>query len=155
MLRWTPTNNIWRPENVGKVNTYGVESILNWHKTIGGGHLSFDGTYAYTVSREDGKTNQLIYVPFHKATASLAYSYKNISAYYRHLYNGKVFFTSDNLSEIDPYNVSTFGAEYHFKALKGLDIGAQVHNLWDEVYQNVNSRPMPGRNYTMYLNFKF
>ncbi|OIQ22229.1 MAG: TonB-dependent receptor [Flavobacterium sp. MedPE-SWcel] len=155
MLRWTPVNNIWRPENVGKVNTYGIESILNWQKTIGSSRFTFDGTYAYTVSREDGKTNQLIYVPFHKATASLAYSYKKISAYYRHLYNGKVFFTSDNLSKIDAYNVSTFGVEYHFKVLQGLGIGAQVHNLWDVTYQNVNSRPMPGRNYTMYLNFKF
>lgn len=155
MLRWVPTGSVWRPENVGKVNTYGVESLINWQKTIGSSRFVFDGTYAYTVSREDGSTEQLIYVPFHKATASFAYSYKNISAYYRHLYNGKVFYTSDNSSQIDAYNVSTLGAEYHFKLMQGLDIGAQVHNLWDKAYQNVTMRPMPGRNYTMYLNFKF
>lgn len=155
MLRWVPTGSVWRPENVGKVNTYGVESIVNWQKTIGDSRFAFDGTYAYTVSREDGSTEQLIYVPFHKATASLAYSYKNISAYYRHLYNGKVFYTSDNSSQIDAYNVSTLGAEYHFKLMQGLDVGTQVHNLWDKAYQNVTMRPMPGRNYTMYLNFKF
>lgn len=155
MLRWVPVNNIWRPENVGRVNTYGAESIINWRKTVGSSHFAFDGTYAYTVSQEDGNSNQLIYVPLHKATASFAYSYKNISAYYRHLYNGKVFLTSDNSSELEGYNVGTLGAEYHFKFISGLDIGAQVHNLWDAAYQNVTMRPMPGQNYTMYLNFKF
>lgn len=155
MLRWVPVNNIWRPENVGRVNTYGLESILNWNKSFSTNIIGFTGTYAYTVSQEDGSTNQLIYVPFHKATASLVYSRKNLSAYYRHLYNGKVFFTSDNQSQIDAFNVSTIGAEYHFKLLKGLTAGVQVHNLWNAEYQNVHTRPMPGRNYNMYLNFKF
>ncbi len=156
MLRWVPSSSgIWMPENVGKVNTYGIEALLNWRKKIGGGSLEFAGTYAYTVSREDGKSDQLIYVPFHKATASLAYSYKNVSGYYRHLFNGEVFTSSDNFYKIDPYNVSSIGAAYTFKLLSGFDIGFQVNNLWNAAYQNVAVRPMPGRNYNMYLNFKF
>lgn len=155
MLRWVPAGSEWVPENVGRVNTHGLEALLNWNKQSGGSKFEFNGTYAYTVSREEGRTEQLIYVPFHKATASLAYSYKNISVYYRHLFNGEVFFTSDNKSKIDAYNVSNIGAEYHFRLLGGLDIGLQVLNLWDEEYQNVAMRPLPGRNYTMYLNLKF
>lgn len=156
MLRWVPSSSgIWMPENVGKVNTYGIETILNWRKKIGGGSLEFAGTYAYTVSREDGKSDQLIYVPFHKATASLAYSYKNVSGYYRHLFNGEVFTSSDNFYKIDSYNVSSIGAAYTFKLLSGFDVGFQVNNLWNAAYQNVAVRPMPGRNYNMYLNFKF
>lgn len=156
MLRWVPsTGGIWRPENVDKVNTYGLESILNWKKKIGGGQLEFSGTYAYTVSRENGKTEQLIYVPLHKATASVAYGYKGFSGYYRHLSNGEVFTSSDNAYDLDAYNVSGIGAEYNFKVLSGLALGAQVNNLWNEEYQNVIMRPMPGRYYNMYLNFKF
>jgi vitamin B12 transporter len=156
MLRWIPSNDgIWRPENVGKVNTCGLETLLNWQQKMGSGRLNLDVTYAYTVSREEGSTNQLIYVPFHKATFSLAYGFKNISAYYRNLFNGEVFYTSDNQSKIDPYNVSSIGAEYSFKLFSGLDLGLQVNNLWNAEYQNVNVRPMPGRNYNMYLNFKF
>lgn len=156
MLRWSPgTDGIWRPENLDKVNTYGIESILNWNRKIGAGHIDVKGTYAYTVSQEDGKSEQLIYVPFHKATISLAYSYKKVSAYYRHLFNGEVFTSPDNAYKIDPFNVSTVGVEYTFKLLSGLDVGVQVNNLWNEEYQNVNVRPMPGRNYNMYLNFNF
>lgn len=155
MLRWVPTGTLWQPENVGKVNSYGFESVLNWKKKKGNSHYNFNSTYAYTVSKEAGKSKQLIYVPYHKATASIAYAYKKITAYYRHLFTGSVFTTSDNSSDIDPYTVATLGAEYHFAFLQGLDIGIQSHNLWDAAYQNVSMRPMPGRNYTMYLNFKF
>jgi iron complex outermembrane receptor protein len=155
MLRWVPGVSIWGPENVGKVNTYGVEAILGYEKAFGDSRINLNGTYAYTKSHEEGETEQLIYIPFHKATASLAYSYKNITAYYRHLFTGEVFTTSDNSSKIDPYNVSNIGAEYHFSLLSGLDIGFQVLNLWNEEYENVAMRPLPGRNYNMYINFKF
>jgi iron complex outermembrane receptor protein len=155
MLRWVPSGSVWMPENVGKVNTYGAEAVLNWEKAIGNNHFKLSGTYAYTVSQEAGKSEQLLYVPLHKATVSAAYSHKKITVYYRHLFNGKVFTTSDNLTDLDPYNVSSVGAEYQFDLLQGLSLGFQVLNVWDEEYQNIAVRPMPGRNYNMYLNFKF
>jgi vitamin B12 transporter len=156
MLRWTPgAGGIWRPENVGKVATYGLESVLNWQRKFGSSQITVSGTYAYTVSREDGSSDQLIYVPLHKATASLAYGYKGFSAYYRHLFTGEVFTTSDNQSKLDGYNISGIGAEYTFPILSGFSFGVQVNNLYNQEYLNVAVRPMPGRNYNMYLNLKF
>ena len=156
MLRWVPgTGGIWRPENVDRAKNYGGEALLNWEGQFGESRITLTGTYAYTVSKRDGSTAQLMYVPKHKATAAVAYSYKRFSAYYRHLFTGRVFFTTDNQSEIDPYNVSGIGAEYNFNVLKGLSLGAQVNNLYNQEYMAVASRPMPGRNYNVYLNFKF
>jgi len=156
MLRWIPgADGLWRPENVDRAKNYGAEALLNWEKDFGESKVTVTGTYAYTTSRRDGSTSQLIYVPKHKATAAVAYSYKRFSAYYRHLFTGTVFFTSDNQSELDPYNVSGVGADYTFKILKGLSLGAQVNNLYNQEYQAVASRPMPGRNYNVYINFKF
>jgi len=156
MLRWTPgAGGIWRPENVGKVATYGLESVLNWQRKFGSSQVTVSGTYAYTVSREDGSSDQLIYVPLHKATASVAYGYKGFSGYYRHLFTGEVFITSDNQSKLDGYNVSGIGAKYTFPILSGFSFGVQVNNLYNQEYLNVAVRPMPGRNYNMYLNLKF
>ncbi|OYQ34081.1 TonB-dependent receptor [Flavobacterium cyanobacteriorum] len=155
MLRWVPRGNQWGPENVGRVSTYGLEGLLNWQKQLGRHRFDVAATYAYTISREDGKSEQLIYVPMHKATASASYSYGNTTLYYRHLFNGEVYTTSDNTASVDSYNVSSAGAEYHINILAGIDIGAQVLNLWDEAYENVAFRPLPGRHYNMYLNFKF
>jgi len=153
MLQWTPGVSLWTPQNLRKANTYGVESIVNWEKEVGQSKFSVNGTYAYTRSNEIDDPNQLIYVPYHKATASVAYNYKIISAYYRHLFNGEVFTTSDNSSKLDAYNVSDIGGEV--KLLKGFTIGFQVLNVWDAAYQNVTLRPLPGRNYNTYINFKF
>jgi len=155
MLRWVPRGNVWGPENVSKVNTNGVEGVLNWTKSFGSSTFTADATYAYTSSQEEGETEQLIYIPYHKATASLGYTYKNITAYYRHLFTGEVFTTSDNSANLDAYNVSNIGVEYQIRILQGLNIGAQVLNLWNEEYENVAMRPLPGRNYNMYINFKF
>jgi vitamin B12 transporter len=156
MLQWVSgTNAIWRPQNVGKVNTYGVESVINYEKKFGDSRITIGGTYAYTVSREDGSSNQLMYVPLHKATAAVAYAYKRASVYYRHLFTGEVFYTTDHSAGIDPFNVSSAGAEYTFRLLKGCSLGAQVNNLYNTEYLNVASRPMPGRNYNVYLNLKF
>jgi vitamin B12 transporter len=156
MLRWIPgTDGVWRPENVDKAKNYGAEALLTCQRQFGNHVLAFSGTYAYTVSRKDGSTNQLIYVPKHKATASVSYAYRQFSAYYRHLFTGVVYYTSDNNSEIDPYNVSGIGAEYTFSFCKGLSLGAQVNNLYNQEYLAVAVRPMPGRNYNLYLNFKF
>ena len=156
MLRWIPSDDgIWRPENLDKAKSYGLESILNWEMKIGGGQLQLAATYAYTISQKDGSTTQLIYVPYHKATASAAYAINDFSAFYRHLFTGEVFYTTDNLSSIDPYNVSSVGVEYSFGLWEGLHLGVQANNIWNEEYQTVNVRPMPGRNYNMYLNLKF
>jgi len=156
MLRWIPgADGLWRPENVDKAKNYGAEAVVNWEKQFGSHTVAFSGTYAYTISRRDGSTNQLIYVPKHKATASASYAYNRFSAYYRHLFTGMVYYTSDNLSEIDPYNVSGIGAEYTFNFCKGLSLGAQVNNLYNQEYLAMAVRPMPGRNYNLYLNFKF
>jgi outer membrane receptor protein involved in Fe transport len=43
------------------------------------------------------------------------------------------------------------GIEYQF--LKSCKLGFQVQNLFNENYQNVEQRPLPGRNYTVNFNF--
>ncbi len=156
MLRWLPgTDGVWRPENVDKARSYGAESVFGYNKTIGSHTVSLAATYSYTISKKDGNPYQLMYVPKHRAVASASYAYRKLSVYYRHLFTGRVYFTSDDSGPINAYNVSGAGAEYTFKVLKGCSLGAQVNNLYNEQYMNVASRPMPGRNYNMYMIFKF
>lgn len=156
LLRWTPNaGGNWTPSNVSNVATYGAEVLVNSTKKIGKSRLDLNATYAYTVSRDEEKQKQLIYVPFHKFTAALAYSYKNISAHYQYLYNGKVFTSSDNFYSVDDYLVSNLGATYDFGKKKNFQLGVDVLNLFNENYQSVSPRPMPGRNYSINLNFKF
>ena len=156
LLRWVPqANGLWIPDNTKSVWNYGFEVLTDWQEKIGNGYLKLNGTYAYTRSRDLDLEKELIYVPKHKANASLAYGIKRISAFYQFLYNGSVFTSSDNDYELDAYKVSNLGIEYEFLKKARGRIGFEIRNLWNEKYQSMPSRPMPGRAYYISLTFKF
>ena len=156
LLRWSPSSGgNWTPNNVAKVTTYGAEILVNYNKKIGKNQFDFTSTYAYTISEDEQKKKQLIYVPYHKFTAALAYSYDKLSAHYQYLYNGEVFTSSDNFYILDDYLVSNVGIDYQFGKKKFLQLGFDVLNVFNENYQSVSTRPMPGRNYTINLTFNF
>ena len=157
MLRWVPTGSIWRPVNTDKVKTYGAEVLVGFTKTMGVHNLAINATYGYTESRNEATGKQLIYVPYHKATASLSYSYKKISAYYQLLYNGEVFTRSDNNARynVDAYTTGNAGAEYNFGKTNTYKLGLQLLNVWNADYVSVESRYLPGRNFNIYLTLKF
>ncbi len=155
LLRYVPDKSgLFRPENTGEVEIYGLESLVSFQKKIGNNQFNFNATYGYTVSENKETQKQLIYVPFHKFTTSVGYSFKNFSTYYQMLKNGEVFTTSDNDTArvLNGYLVSNLGAEYSFSNKNNYKIGIQALNIWDETYQSTLNRPMPGRNFNLYIN---
>ena len=158
LIRWIPMNgDVWSPENTDRVNTYGSETILGWTNSYGKNNFAVNGTYAYTVSKNMDTKKQLFFVPYHKATASFAYSYSNLSIDYQYLYNGFVYTRSDNDPKevIDAYKVSNIGLAYTFKSLDSSKIGFQVLNLFNEKYESMEDRRMAGRNFNIYIILKF
>jgi len=158
LIRWVPGNgDNWSPENTDRVNTYGAETILGWSNTYGKNSFAVNGTYAYTISKNVDTNKQRFFVPYHKVTGSIAYSYGKLSANYQYLYNGFVYTRSDNDPNeiIDGYQVSNVGIDYDFGFLKASKLGFQVLNVFNQKYQSLEDRPMPGRNFNMYIILKF
>jgi iron complex outermembrane receptor protein len=158
LISWQPASNSnWSPVNAKKVNTYGLESSLNYKNNFNKHYFNINATYGYTVSRNLETNNQLAYVPFHKATASLGYSYAKFSINYQFLYNGFVYILADNLPNqiVKGYRISNIGLDYDFKFLKSFKLGIQVANIFNYKYQSVEGRYMPGRNFNIFTNFKF
>jgi len=158
LLQWIPgSSGIWSPQNTDKVNSYGAETLVSWKKQYGKNHLSANASYAYTVSKNEETEKQLFFVPFHKATASVAYSRNRISAYYQFLYNGFVYTRADNDPNeiVKDYMISNIGIDYDFKFLDSFKLGFQVLNLFNENYESLEDRPMPGTNLNVYLTLKF
>lgn len=157
MIQWAPSASygVWMPNNVAHVRSYGAELLLEWRKKIGISLLNFRADYGYTVSEDQASKEQLIYVPEHKANANLAYAYKKWSADYQFLFNGWVFTPSQKYNVVEEYWVSNAGIDYDFGKKNTIKTGFRVLNLWDEKYQSVLQRPMPGRNYAMSLTLKF
>ena len=158
LLQWVPDiSGVFRPQNTNNVEIYGVESILNLQKSFGKHTVTGAATFAYTVSENKDTGRQLIYVPFYKVTASVGYQYKKFTAYYQYLNTDEVFTTTDHATEhiLDSYMVANLGAEYNLGKDNTYKLGAQVLNLWDESYESVLNRPMPGRNFNIYMQLKF
>ena len=156
MLRWLPNvSGQWQPNNTDKVSIYGLEALFHWNKDFTNSSIQLNGTYAYTISENADTDKQLIYVPFHKATSSAAYRFKRITFTYQNLFNGAVFTSSDNAYKLKEYSVSNISLEYKIGNKKPMSVSFQVLNLENKPYQNVLSRPMPGRNYMMNLTLNF
>ena len=105
----------------------------------------------------DKNDKQLFYVPYHKLTAAFSHSYKRFTSYYQFMFIGEVFTTSDNDPKniLSDYNVSNLGMDYNFSKKDVCKIGFKVANLWNEKYESLPSRLMPGRNLTLYLTLNY
>lgn len=158
LLRWVPGNSgIWSPQNTDRVAAYGAETLLSWKREMGKSIVEVNGTYAYTISKNEATGKQLFFVPFHKITSAVALSYKKWSANYQMLFNGFVYTQLDNdpTAVVPSYLVGHLGIDYDIPFFAHSKIGAQVLNLWGEKYESLENRIMPGRNYNLYLIFKF
>ncbi|MFH6958697.1 TonB-dependent receptor plug domain-containing protein [Flavobacterium aquidurense] len=166
LLRWVPSQgggDNWSPENTKKVRAYGAEVLLEWRTKIDNHNFTLNGTYAYTVSESKQLISgelvykQLIYVPYHKLTGAVSYNWKKVSSYFQYLYNGDIYSTPFNnpATRVKDYNVGNIGADYDFGKKNSYKIGFQIFNIWNENYQPVISRQMPGTNYTLYINLNF
>tara|TARA_R110002012_G_scaffold319389_3_gene539837 strand:+ start:46335 stop:48296 length:1962 start_codon:yes stop_codon:yes gene_type:complete len=157
MIRWIPAGSNWNPINTDHVKTYGLEAELEIKQDFQNHQFTLGGNYGYTVSENQETKKQLIYVPKHKATGWFNYEFKHVSAFYQLLYVGEVFILSDNNPKytIDAYTVSNIGAEYALGANNQYALGFQIKNLFNDNYQSVANRFMPGINYNFYFNLNF
>ncbi len=154
LIQWVPvTADFWQPKNVQKTSGYGLEFSIKYKKIIDDHNFQFQAQYAYTVSNDDSIDKQLIYVPYNKANSNVSYNYKRTYFNYNLQYTGKVFTTSSNSQSIEDYWLSNVEISQNF--LKNdLKIGFRINNLFDENYQSVAYRPMPGRNFELNINYK-
>ncbi|HMI08251.1 MAG TPA: TonB-dependent receptor [Flavobacterium sp.] len=155
LIRWTPVLGIWTPENVGEVKSYGAEAVFGFNRKFGNHQIRLNATYGYTVSEDQKLEKQLVYVPYHKSASNLEYSWRKFTFSYQHLYNGSVYILNDHSDKLEEYQVSNVGIDYDFGQKNTWRIGFRALNIWNENYQSVSKRPLPGSNYVMNLTLKF
>ncbi|MCW2119589.1 TonB-dependent receptor [Flavobacterium sp. 7A] len=156
MIRWVPNESgIWMPINTDVVKNKGLEITGHFRKKIKKHLFDFDMAYAYTSAVDQIKQKKLIYVPYHKFTSTIDYSFANWSINYQLLFNGSVFITTDNSNKLKEYSVSNLSTFYKMDKNEHYKIGFQVLNLFNKDYQTVEIRPMPGINYNFSLTIKY
>ena len=113
-ILWQPENGIWRPSNLLKVWSRGVEHTLKGQKQLGEVQLDFSLQYDLTFSTNrkgtsvnDASVNkQLIYVPKHKLNVTLQANWKDWTMTFYYLYTGKVYTLKDNSESLPAYHLN-------------------------------------------------
>jgi iron complex outermembrane receptor protein len=152
LIKWVPqSNGIWQPLNISETKNYGGEFTLNYRKKIGDTHV-LDGAiqYGFTKAIDLEKNKQLIYVPTHKVTGNITYTYKKIGALFQILKNGRVYTTTDNKESLAGYWV--LNSQINYTIFKKQLLGLRVSNMLNTYYENVAFRPMANRNFQLFLN---
>jgi len=152
---------IWTPHNIAEVHSRGVETENNMTYTTGKWkfHAGVNTAYvlATTVSSyfpNDGSIGkQIPYAPRYNGQVNVGFSFSKISVNYNHTYTGYRFTTTDESTYLLPYQTGNVQLMYNTTASKhSLQLTGQCNNVWNERYEVVDQRPMPGINWL--LGFK-
>jgi iron complex outermembrane receptor protein len=154
MIKWVPASgSLWKPSNISTSQNIGLEVKGNYEFQLRKDqHLSMQLLYSYTDAKDLDKDMQFIYVPFHKGNASLNYRFKNLSSYLQGIYTGMAFTTTDNSDTVEASTIFDFGIQYRISARPDIAIGGSIRNIFNSYYENVAYRPMPSRNFQVFLN---
>ncbi len=169
-ILWQATaQGYWTPKNLKSVHAYGVELRADWLQHLGRDwQLNVGGNFAWTPSINRSKTQssfdqsvgkQLVYIPEYSLSASVELSWRTWRLGYKGYGYSQRFTTSNNasspLGRVEGYYVSDGSLEKLFN-LPWADLSAKlnVRNLFDQEYESVLARPMPGIHFELFLNIR-
>ncbi|UQB68448.1 TonB-dependent receptor plug domain-containing protein [Epilithonimonas zeae] len=148
---WMQATSYWSPENINKVDGYGLETDLSFEKQFGKHQIKGRLSYSYTKSVNLETNKQLMYVPFHRINFNANYQYSWLGIFAQAFYNGKTYTDTDEKNFLEDYFVVNAGVNLNY--LKHYQIGFRVNNITNKAYQSVENYFMPKRNYA--INIKF
>jgi iron complex outermembrane receptor protein len=164
-IQWQPTDfGYWKPVNLKSIDNKGFEASVKYKFHYRKSKFKTSLFYTYTDSRnlsfssgrEEIINKQTVYVPKHKSTLFLSYSFKIFNVTYSQIYNSRVFIDESNFSYLPHYFPANIGIDYFYKYKNAkANIGFRVINLYDEQYHVTVNRPMTGRNYSFTIKLNF
>ncbi len=163
-ILWQPGSSFWFPDNVREVWSRGIEWSYRWKMNRKQWNINAFTAYTFTRStitavqstRDLSLNQQLIYTPEHQGRINLGLAFHHIQVGYLHSFTGKQYTTSDNLRTLPAFDVGRASIAYalSFASWHSL-ISVQLDNIWDELYQVIENRPMPGRSVLISLDIQF
>ena len=165
---WIPTfKGYWTPRNVKRVHAYGIEVRGDGRLQMGRDwQLSGSGNFAWTPSINHGDPadwadeaigKQLVYIPQFSASSIIALAYRNWRLSYKWCWYSERYTTSDNdmttrIGRVLPYIMNDIVLEKRLGIQSTvLSFKLAVNNIFNEEYESVLNRPMPGRNFELFV----
>jgi len=160
-ILWQPdSSGLFRPGNLKKVWSRGLESALKWQVSKGdwetqlSGNLQISKTTNVEVygGSESALGKQLAYTPRVSGAISLRVSKGILAAAYLQQFTGIRYDNSGG--RVSPFQVGNllFSAAL-WKRRITLDL--RLENLWNVQYEIIRYRPMPGRSWRLGIGYKW
>ncbi|MFC2100681.1 TonB-dependent receptor plug domain-containing protein [Bacteroidota bacterium] len=162
-ILWQPGNGFWRPKNIQKVWSRGLEASHLIKMERKGMTLSLSFNYAYSLATNEKKISetdlsyhkQLIYIPKHTGNIFTCFLFLSFEITYGHVFIGNTYMNTDNSKSLVPHDLGnlSIGKSLDLKRIS-FWIKAEVKNIWNSDYQTIQYMPMPGRAYYISLTMK-
>ena len=167
-IQWVPSDyRYWQAENIAVVHARGIEAGLSLNGKINKLFYKVSTQYSFNKStnesdeaKEAGYSGrQLIYVPLHQGNAFLFLAFKRFQFNWNTQFTGKRNTSLNKETQysnvLPAYSLSNVSVGRNF-ALKKIEfeLKLKANNIFNETYQAMLWRPMPGRSYEVFLTFK-
>lgn len=169
---WTPVSGIWKPLNIGKVRSEGIDvslrSGITFQKNI---TSSLNLSYSYGTALKKNEdfhgdlsyNKQLIYLPKEMVKASFMFNYltttnllKSVSFNLFYRFTTRRYINFENTEFSPRFDVFDANFGFGFRVFESeANLRFIVNNILNENYQPVPGYPMPLRNYRIELGFKY
>ncbi len=171
-IAWQPAASgayFWEANNIKDVFSRGLEYQFSSEIHSGPFSVRSGGNYSFTLttnlnalhSADESRGKQLIYIPKHKAGAYIGLSWQDFTIRFDINGVGKRYTKSSNQESdfeqvLNPYLLGKFAAEKQMSWNKfQARLKLAVDNVFNQHYQSILWRPMPGRFYTLTLALKY
>lgn len=168
---WIPTfKGYWTPRNVKQVHAYGIETKAGgFYQFNKDWQLHLNGSFSWTPSINNGDPTdwadaaigkQLVYVPLLSSSVNGSLAFRSWKLTYKWCYYSERFTTSDNdikskIGRVLPYFMNDIVLEKRFATAPAeISLKLAVNNIFNEEYESVLNRPMPGRNFEFFLELR-
>jgi vitamin B12 transporter len=157
-ILWQPGPGFWSPVNLLSVWSRGIEHRLKIKWSKNKTNITFLGGYDYVrATNEKSKVpndvsvgKQLMYLPANHFFGMLQLTYRNFYIAYNHQFNDLRFTAMDHSAYLPAFDVATLTIGQRLNRKNSYcDIFFRINNLFDNEYQAVAWRPMPGRNFQL------
>jgi iron complex outermembrane receptor protein len=157
-ILWQPGNDgIFRPGNLKKVRSHGLEAALkcpfkvqNWHFNLQTRYqLNRTSNIAVYNNATSSLSRQLLYVPIHSGSLLCQAQWRSLSFAYTQQFTGKRYIQSDNSRSLPGFQTGTFYTAFQFGNPKKcrLAFDFRIENCWNHAYSFLAFQPMPGRSF--------
>ncbi|MGD0342123.1 MAG: TonB-dependent receptor [Bacteroidales bacterium] len=162
MIQWHPgASYYWIADNIGSVNTSGLEYSLSLKYDADHFHIVMNSGYSFTkaseINSETAANNgkQLIYVPVNRANGTIELLYRNLYLSWIMNFTGRTWITEDNAAFLKGYTLNGIVAGYKLKPGRNLiDLSFRIDNIFDVSHQAIAHYPLAGRSYSFTILFR-